>query len=262
MIKMNLQFFGGRGATSSLGGKGGRGASNGGSSGGSGGGVKGSIAECKNFDELTATLKAKYGDQFVIDEKLKDLKFDEVRDAMSGADFILSEFGATEKLTGFTIGSNGVMCASFSGQIKFTEKYFTQGTADLSTVMNKSGSTFHPPNQTARSTGAHEAGHILESWIAKQQTNDYWEQRIAWNNSSVSKKIINEASKSVKKQYKARGEKAPSIDTLCYKVSGYASRNRSEAFAECMADYVANGKNANPLSIAVWNETKKVCGKN
>ena len=259
MIKMDLQFFGGRGATSSLGGRGGKGASNGGSS-GSGGSAKGSISECKNFDELTATLKAKYGDQFVVDDRLKDLKFDEVKEAIDGADFILSEFGATEKLTGFTIGDRGVMCASFGGQIKFTESYFKQGASDLSVVMN--GSSFHPKNQTARSTGAHEAGHILESWIAKQQSSSWIEQSLAWNNCTVSKKIINEASKSVKKQYKARGEQAPSIDALCYKVSGYASKNRSEAFAECMADYVANGKNANPLSIAVWNETKRVCGKN
>lgn len=252
MIRINLQLFGGRGATSSLGGRGGKGASNGGS-------VKGTIKECKNFDDLTATLKAKYGANFTVDDRLRNLKFEEVKDAISGADFILTEFGATDKLTGFTIGANGVMSASFDGRIKFNEKYFAQGTNDLSVVMN--GSLFHPKNQTAHSTGAHEAGHILESWIAKQQSNNYWEQIHAWNNYTVSKKIINEASKSVKKQYKARGEKPPSIDSLCYKVSGYASKNRSEAFAECMADYVANGKNANPLSIAVWNETKKVCGK-
>lgn len=259
MITMNLQFFGGRGATSSLGGRGGRGASNGGGSGNSSGGAKGSIQECKTFDELTATLKAKYGDQFVIDERLKDLKFEEVRDAISGADFILNEFGATDKLTGFDVGNSGVMCASFGGKISFTESYFKQGASDLSTVMN--GGTYHPKNQNAYSTGAHEAGHILESWIAKQQSDNYFEQINAWNKNTVSTKIINEASKVVKKQYKARGEEAPSINALCHRVSGYASKNRSEAFAECMADYVANGKNANPLSIAVWNETKKICGK-
>lgn len=243
-------------------GRGALGAGKGNPSGGNGtGGAKGSIKECKNFDELEATLKAKYGDQFVIDDNLRNLKFEEVRGAMEGADFILSEFGANEKLTGFTIGDSGVMCASFGGQIRFTEKYFAQGTADLSTVMN-GNSGFHPPNQNAFSTGAHEAGHILESWIAKQRNDNYWARSEAWNKNTVSTKIINEASKSVKKQYRARGEKAPKIDELCYKVSRYALKNRSEAFAECMADYVANGKNANPLSIAVWNETKKVCGKN
>ena len=238
-------------------GKGGRGAINGGSG---ANGAKGSIKECKNFDELKATLKAKYGDQFEVDDNLRNLKFEEVRGAMEGADFVLSEFGANDKLTGFTIGNNGVMCASFDGKIKFTESYFKQGASDLSTVMN--GSSFHPKNQNAYTTGAHEAGHILESWIAKQQYSNYYEQALAWNNRTIATKIINEASKGVKKQYKARGEQAPSIDSLCHRVSGYASKNRSEAFAECMADYVANGKNANPLSIAVWNETKKICGKN
>ena len=237
-------------------GRSGKGASNGGSG---AGGVKGSIKECKNFDELEATLKAKYGNNFVMDDRLKALKFEEVRDAINGADFVLREFGAEDKLTGFTVGANGVMSASFDGRINFNESYFKQGASDLSTVMN--GSSFHPKNQNAYSTGAHEAGHILESWIAKQQSNNWYEQVVAWNNNTVSKKIINEASKVVKKQYKARGESAPSIDSLCHKVSGYALKNRSEAFAECMADYVANGKNANPLSIAVWNETKKICGK-
>lgn len=242
------------------GGKGGiLGRGGGGTSNKSGGGAKGSIKECKNFDELTATLKAKYGDNFVIDDKLKDFKFEEVKDAIDGVDFILTEFGANDKLTGFKLTNSGVMSASFHGEVNFNENYFKKGTSDLSVVMN--GTSFHPKNQNAYSTGAHEAGHILESWIAKQQGGNYLEQVIAWNKYTVSTKIINEASKTVKKQYKARGEKAPSIDTLCYKVSGYASKNRSEAFAECMADYVANGKNANPLSIAVWNETKKICGK-
>ena len=245
---------GGKGAPLRGGGGGSGKIANGGS-----GTVKGSIKECQNFDELSATLKAKYGDQFVIDERLKDLKFEEVKNAMDGADFVLSEFGANEKLTGFGIDNAGVMCATFNGKINFTESYFKEGSRDLSSVMN--GSSFHPKNQNAYSTGAHEAGHILESYIAKQQSGNVLERVEAWNKNKVATKIINEASKSVKAQYKARGEQAPSINALCHRVSGYASKNRGEAFAECMADYVANGKNANPLSIAVWNETKKICGK-
>ena len=256
---MNLQFFGGRGATSSLGGKGG-GGTLGGNNGSNNGNVKGSIKECTNFDELSATLQDKYGkySNFVFDDRLRNLKFNEVKDAIEGVDYLLTEFGANDKLTGFEIGRSGVMSASYGGKVNFTEAYFKHGARDLSEVMN--GSTFHPPNQNARTTGVHEAGHILESWISRKQSNGNGFQSVQdWNNSTIAKKIINEASKSVKKEYKARGEKAPSIDALCYKVSGYASKNRSEAFAECMADYVANGKKANPLSIAVWNETKKVC---
>ena len=47
---------------------------------------------------------------------------------------------------------------------------------------------------------------------------------------------------------------------LIESVSGYASKNRSEALAECVGDYFSNGKSSNPLSQAVWGILKEKLG--
>ena len=44
-------------------------------------------------------------------------------------------------------------------------------------------------------------------------------------------------------------------------VSGYATKNKSECFAECIADYVANGDNASILAKEVWKQTKAYFNK-
>lgn len=232
-------------------------------SGGKGGGggtalgrgkVPQSISECTNFDELERYLTSR---NITMSGTLRDLKFEETRNAMDGALFVLDEFGATSQLKGFGTKDSGVMCATFGGDINFNKSYFREGTRDLSAVMN--GSSFHPKNQNAYTTGAHEAGHILEAFIARKQSGDDWgARRLAWTNETVAKDIINKCGTNVKKQYRSRGEKAPSLNFLVHSVSGYASKSRSEAFAECINDYVANGKNANALSIEVWNYTKNL----
>jgi len=43
-------------------------------------------------------------------------------------------------------------------------------------------------------------------------------------------------------------------------ISRYATKNRSEAMAEAVADYRANGSRAKPLSQAIWKILKRELG--
>ena len=227
-----------------------------------------SIYDAKDMNDLRAYLN---GRNISMSNDLDDLKFGEVRDAMAGALYVMDEFGIQGYLQEFCVGKAGVMSASHNGRISFNKKYFKDGTDDLSVVMNKPGSSFHPKNQNAFTTASHEAGHILESYIIKKELGilnnpspDIYSQiesSNAWSKSKYTKQIISKASASAKKEYKKQQGNTPTIENMIADVSGYATKNRSECFAECIADYVANGDNASILSKEVWKYTKNYFGK-
>lgn len=226
-----------------------------------------SVYDAKNMNELRTVLADR---GISLSKDVDDLKFHEVRDAVSGALYVMEEFGVEGYLKEFSTGKGGVMSASLSGNIYFNKKYFKEGTEDLSVVMNGS-SNFHPKNQNAFTTASHEAGHILESYIIKKELGITSNSNVSfltqidmvesWNKSKYSSKIISEACRSAKKEYKKQYGKTTTNASLIANVSGYATKNKSECFAECIADYVANGDNASILAKEVWNYTKKYFNK-
>lgn len=57
-----------------------------------------------------------------------------------------------------------------------------------------------------------------------------------------------------------RSRKGLTNDQLVAQISRYATKNRSEAMAEAVADYRANGSRAKPLSQAIWKILKRELG--
>ena len=71
---------------------------------------------------------------------------------------------------------------------------------------------------------------------------------MAWNKGEISKKIVSQALKNVKKT--PYGKRKLNRD-LMTAVSQYGATSKKEVFAEAFADCFANGENANPLSIEI-----------
>lgn len=211
------------------------------------------ILETKSNDELQKFLQ---GNNIRMDDKVKSLKHEETKQAMAGALHVVEEFGATSYFKGFDTDSLGVMSANrFSGEISFNPNYFNPGARDLVQVMN--GSTYHPANQSAYSTGAHEGGHIVEGYLYQKMgmgIDDMIKRKVATQ-------IVGDAAKEMKKQLKAAGKPAPGINDLVGQISRYATKNRSEAFAEAVADVVANKDKAHPFSKIIWDKALKMAGK-
>ena len=118
-------------------------------------------------------------------------------------------------------------------------------------------SNFHPQGTTADSIPVHEAGHILERALIDRKTEWAMMGTYAWNKGIASKSIIAEACKAVKRTPDGKGLKNAQ---LIEQVSRYATKNRSETLAECVADYHANQENARPLSREVWRILKRELG--
>lgn len=217
MLVFNLQFFGGRGASS-----GGDGFTGGGS------GInpnnivstKSLIAEVNNqpteVDETMTTFKdiyAEYG--YIID----DVQI------------------ATIK------GKDGNTMAYYDGSnIAINKTYFDKAKMESSyEACVESG--FHPSkgNKTAlQAVTSHELGHALTDAVSEKMTGVKGDH---------AKAILNEAKKSI--GYKGN------LGSMAGKISGYAKYNAHEAIAEAFADVYCNGKKAHKESQAIVDVMNK-----
>lgn len=107
-----------------------------------------------------------------------------------------------------------------------------------------------PKNSSPASIGVHETGHAVEKLLLKnsKQYETYYKQVMAWNRGEVSKEIVSEALKNIKKTEYGKGKK---VAELTHALSDYAATNKQETFAEAFADVFSNGENANPLSLEI-----------
>lgn len=214
-----------------------------------------SIRQVKSGDDLQKALES---NNITLRDAatIKGQKIHETREAIAGALHVLEEFGAADALKSVNTYNRGVMAANmFSGELYFNTSYFQPGKKDLVDVMN--GGTHHPKNQNAFTTGAHEGGHILESHLAQKAGID---ARSAADG-KLSKQLIRDAANELKRQARAAKQPVPKQAALVAQISGYATKNSKEAFAEAMSDVVANGQNAHPMSKLIWEGAKKIAGK-
>lgn len=121
------------------------------------------------------------------------------------------------------------------------------GTLDsISSRMNNGD--FHPANQTAASIIAHETGHLWEMFKARQQYGDTYAAFNAVKYNEISTNLVNKAAQNLGVSETDR----KAMRNLIKSVSGYATSNRAETLAECVADVYANGDKASQLSKEVW----------
>ena len=224
-----------------------------------------SAADTKDLNEL-AQYMANVG--ITVDTaSLAGQTFENVRAAAASIEFIMNEFPqaglAFDTLLGKDLRKGAMACASFSGKIMLANHYFGMTEQAFASRYDQSTQNgFHPQGTNKDHVAAHEAGHVLEAALIKRSIpgGSYWdrvEQLKAWDKSKLSGKVISEACRTVKKTPAGKGK---TNDDIVKSVSGYAAKNRSEALAECVADYTANRGNANPLSVAVWNILKRELG--
>ena len=189
-------------------------------------------------------------------DTIKGQKLHETTAAIAGALHVLEEFGAKDAIKSVSTYDRGVMAANmFSGELYFNTSYFQPGKRDLVDVMN--GGSYHPKNQNAFTTGAHEGGHLLESYLAQKSGIDAFSA----SDGKLSKQLIRDAANELKRQARAAKQPVPKQAALVAQISGYATKNSKETFAEAISDVVANGKNAHPMSQLIWEGAKKIAGK-
>ena len=237
---------------------------------GSNGGQINNVGEAKDLSELQNYMWDKY--RLGISDAVGSCDFTAVRNNMQGVEDILREFPQARAFLGdhFTVGvefkNDAYAHCEFGGRLAMYETYFRNADVLNASYQNTVFSKFHPAGTTADDIMTHEMGHALERAIigkyvlgggTPQNVMDHLAGLKAWSNGTYATKIIGNACRVVKKTSEGKGL---SNDQLVARVSRYATDKRSEALAECVADYARNRSKANPLSIAVWNELKKELG--
>lgn len=246
---------------------GGRGASS--STARGGGGQQ--ISKMSHVSQIADYMQKKYG--VTVDKSLGALPIESVREAVGGVEDVVRELpqvGPGMKIVyDATMAKNTYATARLSGVISVGGHY--ADIAGMEKSIQRDNSThFHPKNGKARQTTSHEAGHIAEAAIIKKKYGDPFEPGIdnrtkaqrmgsfaAWNKSRESTRIIKQAVSNLKKTPEGKGRLTSHFIS---DVSRYATKNRSEALAECVADYMANGSKAAPLSREVWGILKSELG--
>lgn len=226
---------------------------------------KTTVHNAKTVDELKTALYNDYSIR-LNDSKLGNVPFDNLQMAVQGVTTIIDEFpqaaSSFHEINGDD--TNGYAHAKYSGEIAINPSYY-QSSNKINTTYDRDVSTrFHPEGTSASSITSHEAGHLLERALIDKHVSDdrgpafdHYAKGQAWNKGTCASKIISEAAKNAKKTSEGKGK---TISTLISDVSRYASRKRSEALAECVADYVSNREKAKPLSREVWKILKRELG--
>ena len=205
------------------------------------------IKETKDFISLEKYLNGKYN--ITVDRSVKKLDFKTCRSVLEGVETVFKDFpDLSTNIREISTQNRGVMCCS-GDVIYFNPKYFADVSGFEEMCRNCSDNGWWVKNSSPASIGVHETGHAVESLIISKCRYDYdWERIMAWNKAEISKKIVSQALKNIKKTPYGKGKLNRD---LMMAVSRYGATSKQEVFAEAFADCFANGENANPLSIEI-----------
>lgn len=172
---------------------------------------------------------------------------------------VFSEMGV--RITSHTMRSKGTFAYTdlLSHQVVVNSPKYSDFSKGDAAVQKDVKSHFHPNGVNIGSTIVHEIGHNIEFLINRRLHSDTMSQRYADATQEISKAIVKAAYADIKKAnptaFKTEKQARASI-------SGYADSTwrgsvaYTETMAEAVSDYAANGSNANPMSIAIWNNIK------
>lgn len=241
-----------------------------GSSGGAGTpttGGRSDISQTKDLQELADLMFNKY-DIRVDTKSLAQADFDAVKKSAETIAKMKEEFPEAEanfhELNGNENKGNAYASASYYGLVQLNPNKYKDAQKIAQSYAADVKSKFHPDGTTSEHIVTHECGHILEKALIDKNISDsrggifdMAKKADAWNKHKAASDVISRAAKNAKKTPEGKGKK---IGGLIGEVSRYATKNRSETLAECVADYVANGSNAKLLSREVWKVLKSELG--
>nr|DAU07663.1 MAG TPA: minor capsid protein [Caudoviricetes sp.] len=203
---------------------------------------------CANFQDLGNYLYSKYA--ISVDPSVERLDFKTCKAVLGGMETVFVDYPElAQSIKSVSTKNKGVMCCS-GETLYFNPKYFVDASGFQSMCDYHSKIGWWPKNSSPASIGVHETGHAVEKLLLKnsKQYETYYKQVMAWNRGEVSKEIVSEALKNIKKTEYGKGKK---VAELTHALSDYAATNKQETFAEAFADVFSNGENANPLSLEI-----------
>lgn len=219
--------------------------------------VSSNFGNISDYNELENYFQKEYN--INIDDSIKKLNFEDVKNTLSGAESAFREFPElANNITVIKADKGGVMSCT-GKEINFNPQYYTsQGTVEK--LCKQYEGDWWVRNASLDSIAYHECAHAVEQLMidANSAYTYPFERTIAWNKCTEAKSIVSEACKNIKKTPYGKGKKNAE---LISNISRYAADNASETMAEAFADIYANGENAQELSKEIKRLTIETLNK-
>lgn len=212
--------------------------------------VKEKIEKTSN-DKRYADLSTKWKKDFniEIDESVKELNYSSVSEALRGLRKMINQYPEINKyLKRISTSDNGAMVFRPSENgISLNPKFFKNPDAYSKLIKEQVRKGYWIKGTTIESDMVHEAAHVLEFVLLNRNVNykNTLQKENAWEECNESGKIVLEAFNNLRANGIIKGNR---LKELLNNISGYASKNNSEALAEAFSDCFINGTQAYELS--------------
>lgn len=203
---------------------------------GGGGGGGGASLEPQEMGNFLYTQKNMYSTK-QLDDALGSGRTQQMLYSVANT---LSEFGlqdnVVQEIGAQDIGKSAYAFSVTNGnQLRINTRFFKDEQKVSKMYQEDVAAGFHPKGTTAEHIIVHEAGHnVMYALEAK--------------NAGAVERVFRQARKESGEKNQLRAAKT---------ISGYASKNKAECFAEAVADYMANGSKATKFSQALVKYAKE-----
>lgn len=212
--------------------------------------VKEKIEKTSN-DKRYADLSTKWKKDFniEIDESVKELNYSSVSEALRGLRKMINQYPEINKyVKRISTSDNGAMVFRPSENgISLNPKFFKDPDAYSKLIKEQVRKGYWIKGTTIESDMVHEAAHVLEFVLLNRNVNykNTLQKENAWEECNESGKIVLEAFNNLRANGIIKGNR---LKESLNNISGYASKNNSEALAEAFSDCFINGTQAYELS--------------
>lgn len=212
--------------------------------------VKEKIEKTSN-DKRYADLSTKWKKDFniEIDESVKELNYSSVSEALRGLRKMINQYPEINKyVKRISTSDNGAMVFRPSENgISLNPKFFKDPDAYGKLIKEQVRKGYWIKGTTIESDMVHEAAHVLEFVLLNRNVNykNTLQKENAWEECNESGKIVLEAFNNLGANGIIKGNR---LKESLNNISGYASKNNSEALAEAFSDCFINGTQAYELS--------------
>jgi SPP1 gp7 family putative phage head morphogenesis protein len=207
--------------------------------------------EKTSSDKRYANLSTEWKNDFniEIDESVKELNYSSVSRALKSLRNMLYQYPEINKyVKRISTSDNGAMVFRPSkNDISLNPEYFKDLEAYSKLIKEQVRKGYWIKGTTIESDMVHEAAHVLEFVFLNRNINykNTLQKENAWEECNESGKIVLEAFNNLRAKGIIKGNR---LKESLNNISGYASKNNSEALAEAFSDCFINGTQAYELS--------------
>lgn len=147
-----------------------------------------------------------------------------------GFEDMQKELGVNASISNVGTTKGGLASYNYGGTLNFNPDDFVTKETLQKIIDGEKKSGYFGKDTTPELLGRHEMAHAVEEILIKRRFKTETERDKAWGDCTVAEEILQKAYQNLR----ALGE-TKSLDELRNEISGYATNDASEGFAECFA---------------------------